>query len=187
MIQNTKPIYIYSLLDPSTNIIRYIGKTVNIKHRLDQHIKESISIRKGKSRRKINKRYSWILNLLDNNIEPKIEVLEVCYSKEESNEREKYWISITPNLVNMTKGGDGGDTNSGKKFGPFSNEIKEKISIRTKESMNTEDIRNKCSIGGKITTKKIKEDENFRRELFIKIRNGAKKRVCFLMIMIKSI
>lgn len=174
-----RPIYIYSLIDPLTGSIRYIGKTFNTEGRLSQHIQESIKIREGNGRRKNNKRYSWILNLLDNNTKPILEIIETCFSTESSNEREKYWISIIPNLVNMTKGGDGGDTNSGKKFGPVSDELKIKISKSTKESMKSDEIRNKCSIGGKITSQKIKNDEEFRNELFKKIRNGAKKRVCF--------
>ena len=171
--------YIYALIDPISKKIRYIGKSFDPIKRLSQHIKESIDTQQNKGRRKWNKRYAWIFSLLSKGLKPEMEILEVCNSKEQSNEREKYWISITPNLVNMTIGGDGGNTNVGKKFGPFSNEIKNKISINTKKAMISEEIRNKCSLGGKITSQKIKYDVEFRKNLFVKIRNGAKKRVCF--------
>lgn len=97
-------IYIYKLIDPITQHIRYVGKTLNLKQRLRNHIK----------RCKINKYHSavWINSLFNKGLEPIIEIIEIC---NESNwtEREKYWISFYKNIYDLTNildGGDGGAT-----------------------------------------------------------------------------
>ena len=66
-----KIVYIYCLKCPK-GLIRYIGKTVNIKRRLDSHIRESKLLN--------NKRYvlNWIKSLLLVNQKPTIEIIEQC-------------------------------------------------------------------------------------------------------------
>lgn len=96
-----RPVKIYVLKHPDTLEVRYVGKTVrSLSRRLGNHIANA----KGN---KHNKHLSnWIINILNNNKRPIIELLEECdYSIWQ--EREQYWISQFPNLINLTKGGDG--------------------------------------------------------------------------------
>ena len=96
-----RPVKIYVLKHPDTLEVRYVGKTVrSLSKRLGNHIANA----KGN---KHNKHLSnWIINILNKNKRPIIELLEECdYSIWQ--EREQYWISQFPNLINLTKGGDG--------------------------------------------------------------------------------
>jgi hypothetical protein len=150
-------IFIYALKDPITNEIRYIGKTkLNLNMRLKQHLTDAHGIINKTGRRRINKRYSWIISLLKKNLLPIISLLEetneTCWQ-----EREKFLISQHTNLVNSTIGGDGGATTTGMKFGNRTPEQKLKISNATKIAMQRPEIRLKCSLGGYIASKKLKE------------------------------
>lgn len=96
-----RPVKIYVLKHPDTLEVRYVGKTVrSLSKRLGNHIANA----KGN---KHNKHLSnWIINILNKNKRPIIELLEECdYSVWQ--EREQYWISQFPDLINLTKGGDG--------------------------------------------------------------------------------
>jgi len=93
--------YIYSLKNPITNEIRYIGKTGDLHRRLQNHISHS----KTHNTRICN----WIKSLITNNLLPIIDIIEIC---NDSNweEREIYWIQYYKdlgfNLVNFRKGGN---------------------------------------------------------------------------------
>ena len=96
-----RPVKIYVLKHPDTLEVRYVGKTVrSLSRRLGNHIANA----KGN---KHNKHLSnWIIKILNDNKRPIIELLEECeYSVWQ--EREKFWISQFPNLINLTEGGDG--------------------------------------------------------------------------------
>ena len=94
-------IFIYTLSDPITETVRYIGKTNNLKIRFQNHLCD-----KDKTH-KVN----WIKNLKRKGLLPTIEILEQC-DKNNANFLEQYWISQFKtwgfNLVNGTDGGDGG-------------------------------------------------------------------------------
>lgn len=93
-----KNIKIYKLLDPTTNEIRYIGKTKNLlSTRYNSHMHKA---RQGNGLHV----YCWINELLKNNLKPIIELVEECFENNWE-EREKYWISYCPNLTNISKGG----------------------------------------------------------------------------------
>ena len=91
--------YIYTLSDPITNEIRYVGKTINIKERYRKHL-ENITKRKTYL-------YSWMKSL--NNF-PIMEIIDEV--EDDWQFWEQYWISQLKtwgfNLTNLTKGGDGG-------------------------------------------------------------------------------
>jgi len=95
--------FIYGLVDPKTNIIRYIGKTKNPLYRLKQHLYPS-------SLRGISHKNYWIKSLLKNNCKPILIIIEEVTDIESSN-REIYWIDFykSNNLVNSTYGGEGGE------------------------------------------------------------------------------
>jgi hypothetical protein len=102
--KNTKvQTFIYTLEDPDTNEIRYVGKTVKcLKHRLTNHI---YSIKKEK-----NHRTNWIKSIIKKGKKPIIKMIDSC-SWEKSQDLETYWITKLKNkganLVNLTNGGEG--------------------------------------------------------------------------------
>lgn len=103
--------YIYSLSDPMTGEIRYIGKTYNeLKKRLYSHIMECKTDRKT---HKIN----WIKSLLSNNKKPIISTIDIV-PKSDWEYWEKYWIEQFKqwgfNLTNMTMGGYDNNSRLGK-------------------------------------------------------------------------
>jgi len=102
-----KTVYIYSLNDPTTKEVRYVGKTVNPFNRFWGHIGEAKNKKKGKNEKKAE----WIRNLLDLGIRPELNILEEVLS-DEWEEKEIYWINkfiqSKNNLLNITKGGKTG-------------------------------------------------------------------------------
>lgn len=93
---------IYKLLHPITLETRYIGVTTrSLNQRLSQHISEAKNTKTMKTY-KVN----WIRNILLYNLKPIIELIEIC-GQENWEEREKYWVLNTPNLVNTHEGGKG--------------------------------------------------------------------------------
>jgi len=101
--------YIYTLEDPITNEIRYVGYTkTTLSRRLKSHLKNVVEAES--KTRKWNKRLSWIKSVGI----PIIIELDSCTTKEEAYQLECYWISQLLqwgfNLTNMTSGGDGGNT-----------------------------------------------------------------------------
>jgi hypothetical protein len=94
---------IYSLKDPITNKIKYVGQTkFSLIKRLNEHIRNC-----RYEETKNQNIYLWINSLLDKNSLPIIELIEEI-DIELLNNREKYWISFYgSDLKNMTKGGSG--------------------------------------------------------------------------------
>ena len=98
---DTRKVKIYVLKHPDTLEVRYVGKTVK---RLCQRLGNHITNAKGNRH---NKHLSnWILKLLSEGKRPIIEQIDEC-KQSVWQEREKYWISYYPNLINLTIGGDG--------------------------------------------------------------------------------
>jgi len=95
-------VYVYVLIDPFTDAIRYVGVTRrSLETRLQDHIKGSNYASTHKD--------SWILSLKSKNSIPIIKELEVC-TEYNWQEREQYYISLARNfgfkLCNHTAGGD---------------------------------------------------------------------------------
>ena len=94
---------IYTLKDPNTLQIRYIGATCKkLQTRLSNHIYYA-------KKRNCTHVHNWILNLLTNEKKPIIELLEIV-TKETWEEREIYWIAFykkTGLLTNIREGGKG--------------------------------------------------------------------------------
>lgn len=103
--------YIYTLSDPVTNEIKYVGKTVKeLKSRLTDHIYRAT---KNKER---NYRTNWINSLIKQDLIPKIELIDSCIWSN-SQALEIFYIRNFKEkgfkLVNSTEGGEG---NLGLKF-----------------------------------------------------------------------
>lgn len=102
-----KPAYIYGLIDPRNQQLRYVGKTVLIPHRrLFTHL--------WRARKQSHKRHSmaWLLNLEQAGGHPEIIVLEVVPPGGDWVEAEQFWIGyfkmVGADLCNHTIGGEGG-------------------------------------------------------------------------------
>lgn len=96
------PIYIYALCDPETNLIRYIGKSIRPRERLQNHINEP----------KSNcHRSHWIQSLKSRGLRPWLTILEEIDGEWPWQESERFWISYGRHhgwpLTNNTDGGDG--------------------------------------------------------------------------------
>lgn len=94
-------IYIYGLIDPFTEELRYIGKSIQPKQRLANQCNEHAS----------TYRCHWIQSILSKGKRPKQVIIEVIAESGNWQEREKYWIAKYRaegyKLVNSTDGGDG--------------------------------------------------------------------------------
>jgi hypothetical protein len=159
---DSKTTFIYALIDPSTNEVRYVGKSKDPETRLIEHCKNKQNIRSHKTH--------WIDDLKKRNLIPKLKIIEECddliWEK-----REIYWIEFYKKiglvLTNSTSGGEGGavDTETRKRIsekckllwqdeeyiekqkqshiGVYNDEVKEKISKSSKELWKTEEFREK--------------------------------------------
>ena len=96
-----KEAYIYGLIDPRDNQIRYVGWTIDLENRYKKHL--SPSCLKSK-----NHKNHWIKHLLSIDIKPEMVLLEII-EVEEIVKKEKEWISFfgRENLTNDTDGGEG--------------------------------------------------------------------------------
>lgn len=95
-------IFIYALIDPRNDQIRYIGQTNNIDRRFNKHIQDSKFIKRP------NKNHSWIKSLLTLNLKPVLlEIDVVPFNDWEFWER--HYISLYKSwgfkLNNHTSGG----------------------------------------------------------------------------------
>ena len=96
-----QPLYIYGLIDPRTEEIRYIGVTNNLTRRIREH-KGDIS--------HTHKSY-WIQELQREGLIPIIVTLEMTSSHKDWEEVERRWIAYGREqgwpLTNLTDGGEG--------------------------------------------------------------------------------
>ena len=100
------PCLIYSLADPRTGEIRYIGQSSRGLARARQHLLPS-SLRRGAHTYKVH----WIKSLLTLGLKPVIGVVEELRGREGLDEAERRWIFVMRlmgfRLVNATEGGGG--------------------------------------------------------------------------------
>ena len=93
-----KKYYLYYLIDPNTNEVRYIGITYRPEKRLNEHL----SLAKKQKTYKDN----WILKLAENNQRPILKIISESESKEEIVSMEINGISNFSGLTNATTGGE---------------------------------------------------------------------------------
>lgn len=124
-----KEVKIYKLIDPISNEVRYVGKTINsLEYRLYKHINDKPLHNTYK--------HNWIQSLIKLNLKPIIQLIEIC-DDIDWKERERYWISFYSNLTNNTTGGENEYY--------FTDEIKNKISSKVKSAWNNVLYRNNAS------------------------------------------
>jgi len=97
------PFTIYGLKDPITKQLRYIGQTKQerLKNRFNYHVNEKTNTRKNQ----------WIRSIRKKGLLPEMFVIDQCYSLDELNELEIFWIAyfkyIGCRLTNVALGGGG--------------------------------------------------------------------------------
>lgn len=97
-------VYIYGLVDPRNNQLRYIGKAKNPKQRLYYHLKEI------ENKVSYTHKEAWLKQLKNLSLDPILDILEKV-SEYDWKEAEKWWISLVRNigydLTNTLDGGEG--------------------------------------------------------------------------------
>lgn len=133
-------ITIYTLKDPITNEVRYIGKTKRkLVDRMYSHT-SNYKLEKEKSYKN-----SWIKSLKNKNLKPIIEELDLV---EENNWEfwEQFYINLFKSwgfkLTNMTKGGEGSSGGKGCLGYKHTEEAKKRISIANSKPKSKEWIQN---------------------------------------------
>jgi hypothetical protein len=100
-------IYIYGLVDPRTEFVRYVGKARDPKRRYAGHLIPS-------QLKKVNHRTCWLRGLLAEGLKPTMIIIEKV-KKSEWKESERKWIAYYrnipnyPALTNICDGGEGID------------------------------------------------------------------------------
>ena len=96
------PTYLYFLLDPRDDSVRYVGITSDPARRLKFH--------RGSFRKRRLHRYQWIRKLKKLGLEPKMEIKYLFASRDRARVAEVRLIAVLKiqgaRLVNMTRGGD---------------------------------------------------------------------------------
>lgn len=143
--------YIYVLIDPRNEFVRYVGKTKNPNRRLAQHIYESNKIKCHKN--------NWLKQLLEAGVKPEMVIVESLQSTEDWIFWEQFYIDLCKswefNLTNTLEGGSGKKHITmplGFKKKPFStkgfkhsSETKAKISEASKKRKVSLETREKMS------------------------------------------
>lgn len=153
-------VFIYSLSDPETLEVRYIGKANDIKYRYWSHLHEA------KNDLRNQHKCNWIKKLLSQDKLPLIEIVEEV-SIDDWQESEKYWIAQFKawgyNLINKTEGGEAGVISEncraalakckkrGHVKGQFKHSEETKAKIREKRALQkvTEEMKRKISESNK--------------------------------------
>jgi hypothetical protein len=96
--ENCEYVFIYALIDPRDNLIKYIGRCKNLKQRMMCHLTPT-ELNNG------TKKSNWIKELLENDLKPIM--IEIDYvPKEEQKNKETEWIKFydKKNLTNLSDG-----------------------------------------------------------------------------------
>lgn len=128
--------FIYALIDPRDQRVRYIGKSDAPKRRLKTHLKLKAK----------NPWFNrWLSQLISLNLEPRIRII-VEVPKSKWKQWEKHWITIFhwagEKITNIHEGGIGGAWNRGI---PTPEHVKRKIRESHKHTHQTPEYRKKQS------------------------------------------
>lgn len=117
--------YIYTLVDPVTNEIRYVGKTVNLKARLSKHLYWS-SLKNNKDYKS-----NWIKKLLRNKLVPIMNIVQKIDEKYWK-ECEIYWISYFKGIGCPLTNTDPGGLGMRRGYKPSKETIRKMVETRKK-------------------------------------------------------
>lgn len=92
--------YIYTLSDPNTLEVRYIGQTNNIDRRFNDHINSSLNENSTKFN---THKANWIRKIINSGSKPVLNIIHECNTLDESNYLERYYIEkYTNDGYNLT-------------------------------------------------------------------------------------
>jgi hypothetical protein len=95
------PVFIYALVDPETDQVRYVGKSIRPFQRLQNHMNEKSNCHRS----------HWLQSLKRKGLIPRVVILEIVEGAWPWQESERYWIAtlkaMDARLTNNTRGGDG--------------------------------------------------------------------------------
>ena len=124
------PYVIYGLVDPTTNLLRYIGASTSPKRRRKHHFEQPERYRKAPVE-------EWKRELRTQGLRPGFIVLDTAASRDEMYEKEVFYISyfrcFDVPLLNVSTGGEYG--RAGVKH---SNETRVKLSVALKRYWQTQ-------------------------------------------------
>lgn len=124
-----KPVFIYTLNDPITGIVRYAGQTVDPDVRLTRHIRNARKDKYHCAR--------WVQSLLLKNLHPVMEILDVVPDTEADFWEREYIQNFRErgfDLTNCTDGGEGVTMTA---------EVRAKIGAKSKGRRHSEETRAK--------------------------------------------
>jgi len=146
-------VYIYALCDPRDDVIRYVGRTVNLKDRYRSHLRAKWGTH----------RCCWIKGLKEIGLKPKMIVLEVV-DESKCRSAEMWWIAhlkdVGYDLTNHSDGGDG-------ILNPTP-DTREKMSINAKKRGPIRPKGYKCSDAEKETNRNAQQKLSARQVLEIR-------------------
>lgn len=93
-----KTYYLYHLIDPNDNVVRYVGISYQPKRRYAEHLNGSKKLKTHKD--------CWIAKLLNDNQKPIMLIILETQDKEEIFKFEIEHIAKYDNLTNLTNGGE---------------------------------------------------------------------------------
>lgn len=115
MLTELQTVFIYALKDPRDGAVRYIGKAKDPRRRLYLHLREA---QRGENHTHKN---CWVRSLLLSGENPGLEILDEVPDWQQ-NFFERAYIKVYreagTKLTNLTDGGDGGATTTGRKLSP---------------------------------------------------------------------
>lgn len=126
--------FIYCLICPKTNVIKYIGKSKNPIKRFRSHLSKNNLLES-------TKKNNWLVSLLRENLIPIMEIIDEV-SEKEIDYWERFYIQLFRSwgfeLLNGTEGGDGYDW-TGRKHSDYS-KFKNKINSPSRKSIAQFDL-----------------------------------------------
>lgn len=138
-------VFIYALMDPDTNAVRYIGKTLTPKIRFAMHLCEKRGTHKN----------NWLHQLKTRGARPVMVVIETISNSDDNDwqERERYWIehyrALGEPITNLDSGGNGGKLQA--------EETKEKLRNANTGKKRSEETRRRISISKQNPSEETRE------------------------------
>jgi hypothetical protein len=161
--QEHRSTFIYALVDPRNQTMRYIGKSVRPKTRFSEHLSQS-------SLKVDTYKNHWIKSLLRLGLKPELEIIDEVDYRDDWSIEEKRWIArirnLAPGYPNLTNVSDGGEGIEGC---VMPEEIRKKISQANRGVPKSAETRIQFSNGQRNRWKNAAEED--KQKLLRNLRN----------------